>query len=538
MYLKSTTTKSLLLFISVGCFLMLMMEATNYHYYYVYQKNILENYKDSFSHYCSVWDSNLGKISEELLEVVYDDNLAFWNVTHMDKGLEYETGKIQLLNSLRDIMESYGESIHTFAYFPEKQLYLKNNSWLYDDFYGYLCQYNDLEKKSNEPKWNHIKINENHYFVQIYYAQDGYIGAAVNCCDVLPDSIGNGDFRYKVSLVNGNPKNVENIFLMGENIKSDVDFNIPMSNINSTIQFGILDDNVDGARESIFVNLFVTFAIGVTLIIYNIIYMNRHLLKPIRKLKNAMLCFKDGDLNVRIPNEENGRDVEILYGTFNEMAEQIGKLKIEVYEAELEREKINSNYLRLQIQPHFYANIVYGLAEFHRYDAIKELTVTTGNYFRYLIGNKGTFVTVEEEEKCVINYLRIQKIRYEESLEYDIETVPELKKQMIIPLVLQTFVENSVKHNISLVPVLRVSVYNFLEGDNIHLIIRDNGVGFPEDILLKINNNESIENNGNRIGIMNVKQRLRHLYGNKAGFRILSNAGATEVEVILPCLDR
>lgn len=68
------------------------------------------------------------------------------------------------------------------------------------------------------------------------------------------------------------------------------------------------------------------------------------------------------------------------------MDTQISRLKVEVYEKELEKQKIQSDFLRVQIQPHFYANIlnlIYGLAQVKDYGAIQKLSSNTAGYFRY-----------------------------------------------------------------------------------------------------------------------------------------------------------
>ncbi len=219
------------------------------------------------------------------------------------------------------------------------------------------------------------------------------------------------------------------------------------------------------------------------------------------------------------------------------MAEQIVDLKIDVYEAELAREKTESNYMRVQIQPHFYTNIlnlIYGLAQLKDFASIQKLSMTTGAYFRYLLGEKGTFVLLREEIQCVKNYIQIQQIRYKDEMEFELNAEEGMERQMVLPMILQTFAENSVKHNIGLVPLLRIRIDISSGNDRIYITVRDNGAGFEPDMLERINKNENISNKGEHIGITNVKERLRIFYGDTASVEINSRPGETLVKVVLP----
>lgn len=105
---------------------------------------------------------------------------------------------------------------------------------------------------------------------------------------------------------------------------------------------------------------------------------------------------------------------------------------------------------------------------------------------------------------------------------------------MVLPLILQTFAGNSVKHNITLVPVLRVVVEICSVEGNIYILIRDNGIGFDQEVLHRINRNEPVDKSGTHIGITNVKERIRLFYGDRAKVEIESEPGRTEVKVVLP----
>ena len=90
-------------------------------------------------------------------------------------------------------------------------------------------------------------------------------------------------------------------------------------------------------------------------------------------------------------------------------------------------------------------------------------------------------------------------------------------------------------HNIMRVPLLKVKVsVRSVEKEGLKITIMDNGVGFDPEILKRIENGESIEENGEHIGIQNVKERIREFYGKDGKMEIHSVPGKTEVVLYLP----
>jgi len=224
------------------------------------------------------------------------------------------------------------------------------------------------------------------------------------------------------------------------------------------------------------------------------------------------------------------------------MVEQITSLKIQVYESTLEKERIHNNFMITQIQPHFYANIlhlIFSLAQIRDFDSIQKLSYSAGSYFRYLLGEKGTFVKLSDEINCVRSYMEIQKLRYKEALQFDfVSSDGGSEDQIVIPMILQAFISNSIKHNITLVPVLTVSLKIEQDARNLLFSIHDNGLGFTPEILARINNNEDISVNGHHIGIQNIKERIKLFYDGDGSVQIESEPGNTLVKIRLPIIKK
>lgn len=133
--------------------------------------------------------------------------------------------------------------------------------------------------------------------------------------------------------------------------------------------------------------------------------------------------------------------------------------------------------------------------------------------------------------------MEIQRYRYQDRFEARISVEPGLEEQAVLPLLIQTFFENSLKHNIMRVPLLQVEVtVEAVETEKMKITVRDNGIGFKKDILEKIERDESIEAGGEHIGIQNVKERIRVFYGQTAQMQIESVPGNTVVTLLLPLM--
>lgn len=284
--------------------------------------------------------------------------------------------------------------------------------------------------------------------------------------------------------------------------------------------------------------LLISF-IFLLLVIAQYIITNHFILRPLQILKDAMLRIKEGDLSARIIAKSLNSDFEDVYQALNNMSDEITRLKIDVYEERLEKQKFELEFLRTQIKPHFFLNclnIIYSLVNAQRYQLIQTMVVRLSDYFRYIFRTTDSFVNVEKELEHVENYLQIQAVRYPERLTYKIRRDTDTKNIIIPPMMIQTFVENSIKYGFSNPSQDKLKIgIRVLEKEDIYSItIRDNGKGFSSEILTKLQQGISLEDNeGNHIGIQNTLKRLDILYHRKAVIKFENYEGA-QVHIYLP----
>lgn len=289
--------------------------------------------------------------------------------------------------------------------------------------------------------------------------------------------------------------------------------------------------------------VFIISLLGLLLLPGFLLFLRKTLLIPLMRIVSAMKRIGEVGVKVRIQPYPASDEFLLLNTTFNKMMSQIEELKIHVYEEQLSKQKAELQYLQLQINPHFFLNtlnILYNLALVKDYELIKEMTLRLVNYFRYMLRSNLTFIPLKEELEHVRNYIHIQELRFQQSLNCDIEAPESFTKIHVPPLIIQTFIENSIKHatqrDVPLSLLIRIEMDETLEDPHIRISIRDTGSGFPDDVLQELKvGNRIVDEQGEHIGIWNVWHRLRLLYGNRAEISFSNGipSGAI-VEIKLP----
>ncbi len=207
----------------------------------------------------------------------------------------------------------------------------------------------------------------------------------------------------------------------------------------------------------------------------------------------------------------------------------VQKLEIDVYEekmrhqkTQLSYQKAELQYMKLQVNPHFYINclnIIHNLSIMNKNDLVRDMTTYLGNHLRYTM--EGTTVdSLYKEVDYVENYLHIQELRFPGSLCAYVEIAPDVREVKVPPLILQTFVENTVKYQV--VAGERTEIYIVVcrcdkpREDYISIEIWNSGEGFSGDVLEKLNDGQKlIDEKGEHYGIRNVISRLHLIYKGK-----------------------
>ena len=310
-----------------------------------------------------------------------------------------------------------------------------------------------------------------------------------------------------------------------------------LGQINENIKHGIIVCLISLACAFIFVFIF-----------------SDKLTKRLKLLVNNMSNIHDGNFDVYVSCDEKD-EIGELSRSFKNMLDRIKSLITEVYladlhikELEIKKKEAELHALYSQIKPHFIFNTMESIrmnllknGEVTVSEIVKSFSVILRNSFDWSKDN----VTLKQEFDLVEAYLKIQKFRFKNKLEYDIRIESKLYECLIPKFTLQPIVENAIHHGIELKEGKGAVIVDCAScGDDIKITVKDDGIGIEDETYRRIRNllDGNIEDREKDkstacpgIGIKNVHQRLRLNFGKKYGIKIHSekNSG-TEVEILFP----
>ena len=280
--------------------------------------------------------------------------------------------------------------------------------------------------------------------------------------------------------------------------------------------------------------------------IFNMMFVRRTVAFIVRVVR-AMRQVERGDLSTRVP--VRGKDeTSTLARGFNSLVIRVSELLDEVKQEQRRKRRAEMMLLQAQIKPHFLFNALESiniLAVQNEGRKVSKMVQRLANVFRISIQQKEE-INIEQELEHLTSYLEIQKYRFEELFDYEIDVPEKLLSNPILKLTLQPLVENSIQHGFEGIEYMgRIHVRAREEGRNIAIYVEDNGIGMTNDRLARLTENgvtsleepeESPETGERRgLGVGNVADRLRIHYGAGYGLLICSAPGqGTVIKCVIP----
>lgn len=254
--------------------------------------------------------------------------------------------------------------------------------------------------------------------------------------------------------------------------------------------------------------------------------LTRTITKPILLLQKLMKKAEGGDLEVVYQNKNNF-DVDELGQSFNTMIEKINSLLQLVVTEQRSKREAELRALQAQINPHFLYNTldtIHWMANEYQATDIVEMVSALTKLFRIGLSKGQEYIFLKDEVIHVQSYLLIQKIRYEEKLNYRFKIDLGLEQANVLKLILQPLIENAIYHGIKPKKGNGMILISITKCDHILLMrVSDDGVGMSEDALKKLN--DSLRENANHqgYGIYNVNERLKMHFGDEYTLSLESN---------------
>jgi two-component system sensor histidine kinase YesM len=251
----------------------------------------------------------------------------------------------------------------------------------------------------------------------------------------------------------------------------------------------------------------------------------RLIFRPLKMIMKGMESIQQGNLNIILENNKND-EFGIIIHSFNYMADRVKSLIETIYHQQVHYRKAEILSLQAKLNPHFLYNtldMIYWMLILKDEEEIGESIVALSNILRYSISHNNEFVTVREDMDQLENYLKIQRMRFQDKLQYTFELQENVRELRIPKLIIQPLVENSFKYAFQdLKRSGSIVIRSYAEDDQLFFEVADNGVGMSKDKIRSIFSSLENQNKKGGIGIQLIHQRIKYIYGEGYGISIES----------------
>ena len=318
---------------------------------------------------------------------------------------------------------------------------------------------------------------------------------------------------------------------------------------DSMQQFNTREQNAIAAREKVIFRLIGIVCI-ITLVetLVMLRWFNKKVLEPISQVTHKAALFRADEKELLMDENREQDELQIMSKTFDDMMERIeGQLKELQAKNQLEKLLKESEIKAMQarINPHFMFNTLNSCAQMaylENAEQTEHMLESVSDYFRYNLKDCNYIVTFADEIKNIEDYIAIQKMRFSERIEFQVDYDETVKKANIPALIIQPLVENAIVHGVgNMTEGAKVKVSICEMGSKISIVVKDNGIGMNSEAVILIGKmKKDIEHvvTSDGIGLSNVYGRLKGCFQDKLVFQITSETGnGTTIRIVVPFIE-
>jgi two-component system sensor histidine kinase YesM len=271
--------------------------------------------------------------------------------------------------------------------------------------------------------------------------------------------------------------------------------------------------------------------------------ISRGIYIPIQKLHDVTRTITQNDLQALMTGD-NVDEITELGLSFNIMIGKIRELLDSKIKEQENLKKAELRALQAQINPHFLYNTldaIIWMAEDKKTDQVIDIVRALSSFFRISLSKGRDWITIGEEIERTRSYLTIQKMRYRDILDFQIEMDEAAADNTTLKLILQPLVENALYHGIKLKRNGGTITVRAQQKDESEVVleVEDDGIGFTPEKLARVQAELSDDSGDIRLesgyGIDNVNKRIKLYYGKQYGLSIKSEYQAgTRVTLVIP----
>lgn len=283
---------------------------------------------------------------------------------------------------------------------------------------------------------------------------------------------------------------------------------------------------------------------SVIALVFSSVVFSRQMTKPIRLMMSQMDRIKSGQFDIQLPVTSRD-ELGILSERFNTMAKELDSYINKFYVAQIKQNEAELTALKSQIYPHFLYNtleVIRMTAVSNEDLVVSEMIESLAEQIRYIIGSTNDIVTIEKEIDIIKKYVFLLNCRINGKINLTVR-LNDMGYVQVPQLILQPIVENAYIHGLKPKGSAgNIEIIVEAMGENIEVAVMDNGIGMDEtavqNVRDRLESNESgirSEDTWHSIGLKNVHDRLRHLYGESYGLEITSAVDiGTLVKIVIP----
>lgn len=378
------------------------------------------------------------------------------------------------------------------------------------------------------PDWHVVFLGEKHYLLHFYYYYDCYFIAAFHVDTFLTTTAYNklfDDSSY-IALTDAEARilaatgNSETMGRMEELQEKGYYINTQPLAYGSLYASHVYQENLGVGTDVLPVFIVAICLSSLILLVVFLRYLRYEILVPINELSTTTHIIKRGDYTRRAKLECSTPELLELAESINSMISTIIHQRIASYENAIKQKNLELKYLQMQLRPHHFLNTLSTIASMTYLgdnDRIRKFVELYSRDARYLFSVSFKEVPLEEEIRHIQDYIECQNILFPDCVFSFIDIQPAAKTWRVPQMMLHALVENIYKHAVSMDRFtsffIRAAVQDRGGEKTLEIIVEDDGVGFPQDVIESVNHSDGNMVESSHVGLMNICHTLYLMYG-------------------------
>jgi two-component system sensor histidine kinase YesM len=256
--------------------------------------------------------------------------------------------------------------------------------------------------------------------------------------------------------------------------------------------------------------------------------ISKDITSPIRNLQHQMNLAEEGEYEILVEDDAT-QEMKDLIDNYNKMILKIKQLITDVYLADIKQKNAKLLALQTQINPH----MLYNTLEAIRMKALTQgdmevasMVKALARMFRTMLSTKSTHF-VREEVAYTKDYMVLQNVRNPGMYELEVDIPDAILDCILLPMVLQPLVENAIKHGYKgKGDALLIKMVGYKDRDDIVIDVMNNGKVIDDERIAELNRMIEMPldvQDNDKIGLVNIAERIRLRYGSDYGLKVLSS---------------